>query len=42
MAVAGRGQVKKASPPVPEAAVKNVRTDIETVAAAVEDRGHQR
>ena len=42
MAVAGRGQVKKASPPVPEAAVKGVRTDIETVAAAVEDRGHHR
>jgi Putative Actinobacterial Holin-X, holin superfamily III len=42
MALMGRGQVKKASPPVPEAAVQGVRTDIETVAAAVEDRGHRR
>ena len=42
MALMGRGQVKKASPPVPEAAVQGVRTDIETVAAAVEDRGHHR
>ena len=41
MALAGRGQVKKATPPVPEAAVKGVRADIETVAAAVEDRGHK-
>jgi hypothetical protein len=42
MALMGRGQVKKATPPVPEAAVQNVRNDIETVAAAVEDRGHHR
>jgi hypothetical protein len=42
MALMGRGQVKKATPPVPEAAVRGVRTDIETVAAAVEDRGHNR
>ena len=42
MALMGRGQVKKAGPPVPEAAVKGVRTDIETVAAAVEDRGHHK
>jgi uncharacterized membrane protein YqjE len=40
MAVVGRGQVRKATPPVPEAAVKGVRTDIETVSHAVEDRGH--
>src|SRR5258706_9996880 len=42
MALMGRGQVKKATPPVPEATVQNVRNDIETVAAAVEDRGHHR
>ena len=42
MALMGRGQVKKASPPVPEAAVQGVRTDIEAVAAAVEDRRHHR
>jgi len=40
MALVGRGQVRKASPPVPEAAVKGVRSDIEAVSAAVEDRGH--
>jgi len=40
MALVGRGQVRKASPPVPEAAVKGVREDIEAVSAAVEDRGH--
>jgi hypothetical protein len=42
MALMGRGQVRKATPPVPKAAVQNLRTDIETVAAAVEDRGHRR
>jgi hypothetical protein len=41
MAVMGRGQVRKATPPVPEGAVQGVRTDIETVAHAVEDRGHR-
>jgi hypothetical protein len=41
MAAMGRGQVRKASPPVPEAAVSGVRADIEAVASAVEDRGHR-
>jgi hypothetical protein len=41
MALVGRGQVRKATPPVPEAAVRGVRTDIEAVSAAVEDRGHR-
>ena len=41
MAALGRGQVRKATPPVPEAAVSGVRTDIEAVASAVEDRGHR-
>jgi hypothetical protein len=40
MAMAGRGQVRKATPPVPEAAVGGVRADIEAVASAVEHRGH--
>ena len=40
MALAGRGQVRKAAPPVPEAAVGGVRADIETVASAVEHRGN--
>jgi uncharacterized membrane protein YqjE len=40
MALVGRGQVRKATPPVPQAAVQGVRTDIETVSHAVEDRGH--
>ncbi len=41
MAMVGRGQVRKVGPPMPEAAVRGVRTDIETVSAAVEDRGHK-
>lgn len=41
MAALGRGQVRKATPPVPEAAVSGVRADIEAVASAVEDRGHR-
>jgi uncharacterized membrane protein YqjE len=40
MALAGRGQVRKATPPVPESAVGGVRADIEAVASAVEHRGH--
>jgi hypothetical protein len=40
MAMVGRGQVRKATPPVPEAAVGGVRADIEAVASAVEHRGH--
>jgi hypothetical protein len=43
MALIGRGQVKRAVPPVPESAVRSVRADIDAVAAAVRDsRGKQR
>jgi hypothetical protein len=41
MALIGRGQVRRASPPVPEAAVTSVRQDIETVTEAVKERGRQ-
>jgi Flp pilus assembly protein TadB len=41
MALIGRRQVKRASPPVPKDAVDSVKVDIETVTAAVrETRGH--
>jgi hypothetical protein len=40
LALVGRGQVKRAVPPVPERAVRSVRADIDAVAAAVrESRG---
>jgi Putative Actinobacterial Holin-X, holin superfamily III len=40
MALIGRGQVKRAVPPVPERAIRSVREDIDAVAAAVrESRG---
>ena len=41
MALIGRGQVRRASPPVPETAVTSVRQDIETVTEAVKERGHR-
>jgi Putative Actinobacterial Holin-X, holin superfamily III len=41
MAAVGRGQVKKATPPVPTNAVRSVKADIETVTEAVKDRGHR-
>jgi uncharacterized membrane protein YqjE len=41
MGLVGRGQVKKATPPVPTGAVRSVRADIDTVAEAVRDRGHR-
>lgn len=37
MALIGRGQLKRAVPPVPERAVRSVREDIDAVAAAVRD-----
>jgi hypothetical protein len=37
MALFGRGQVKRAVPPVPEDAVRSVRADIDAVATAVRD-----
>ena len=41
MALVGRGQVKRASPPLPEGAVNSVKEDIETVTEAVKERGHR-
>ena len=41
MALIGRGQVRQASPPMPETAVNSVRQDIETVTEAVKERGHR-
>lgn len=41
LAVFGRAQVRQATPPVPQEAVRGVRADIDTVATAVEERGHR-
>ena len=41
LALAGRSQVRQATPPVPEEAVRGVRADIDTVTTAVEERGHR-
>jgi Flp pilus assembly protein TadB len=37
----GRGQLKRASPPVPAEAVDSVKEDIGTVTEAVKERGHR-
>ncbi|MEW2375195.1 phage holin family protein [Micromonospora sp. NPDC047812] len=39
LALVGKKQVSQAVPPVPEAAVRSVRADVDTVTAAVKDRG---
>ncbi|RKR91569.1 putative superfamily III holin-X [Micromonospora pisi] len=39
LALIGKRQVTRAVPPVPTAAVKSMRADVDTVAAAVKDRG---
>ncbi|GGM03889.1 MULTISPECIES: phage holin family protein [Micromonospora] len=41
LALAGKKQVSQAVPPVPAAAVHSVRADVDTVTAAVRDRGHR-
>ncbi len=41
MVLIGRGQVKRASPPVPAEAVDSVKEDIGTVAEAVKERGQR-
>jgi len=38
LALVGKNQVSRAVPPVPAAAVRSVRADVDTVAAAVKDR----
>lgn len=39
LALVGRKQVKQAVPPMPMAAAESVRADVDTVTAAVRDRG---
>jgi uncharacterized membrane protein YqjE len=41
LALIGRGQVRQATPPLPEGAVSSVKEDIETVTEAVKERGHR-
>jgi hypothetical protein len=41
LALVGRSEVRRATPPVPEEAVRGVRADIDTVTTAVEERGHR-
>jgi hypothetical protein len=41
LALIGRGQVRRATPPVPEAAVNSVKQDIDTVTEAIKERGHR-
>jgi hypothetical protein len=41
LALVGRSEVRHATPPVPEEAVRGVRADIDTVTTAVEERGHR-
>jgi Flp pilus assembly protein TadB len=41
LALIGRGQMKRASPPVPAEAVDSVKEDIGTVTEAVKERGHR-
>jgi uncharacterized membrane protein YqjE len=39
LALVGRSEVRRATPPVPEEAVRGVKADIETVTTALEERG---
>jgi hypothetical protein len=41
LALVGRAEVRQATPPVPEEAVRGMRADIDTVTTAVEERGHR-
>jgi hypothetical protein len=41
LALIGRGQVKKAVPPSPTEAVRNVKADIDTISGAVKDGRHR-
>ncbi len=41
VALLGKGQVKRAAPPVPREAVLSTRADIQAVSTAVEQRGHR-
>jgi MFS family permease len=41
LALAGRGRVRRATPPVPENAVRSAKADIDTVTEAVRERGYR-
>jgi hypothetical protein len=41
LALVGRGQFKRAVPPAPTEAVRNVKADLDTITEAVKDRGHR-
>jgi uncharacterized membrane protein YqjE len=41
LALLGRKQVRQATPPMPETAAESVRADVETVKAAVRERGNR-
>jgi Putative Actinobacterial Holin-X, holin superfamily III len=41
LALVGRSQVRQATPPVPEEAVRGVRADVDAVTTAVQERGHR-
>jgi hypothetical protein len=41
LALIGRGQVKRAVPPAPTEAVRNVKADLDTITDAVKDRGQR-
>jgi uncharacterized membrane protein YqjE len=42
LALVGRAQVRRATPPVPERAMASVKADIDTVSEAVRERGQHR
>jgi VIT1/CCC1 family predicted Fe2+/Mn2+ transporter len=41
LALIGRGQVKRATPPAPTEAVRSVKADLDTITGAVKERGHR-
>jgi Flp pilus assembly protein TadB len=41
LAIVGRKQVQRATPPMPEEAVRSVKADIDTLTDAVKERGHR-
>lgn len=41
LALVGRGQVKRATPPAPSEAVRSVKADLDTITDAVRERGHR-
>jgi len=41
LALVGRGQVKRATPPAPSETVRSVKADLDTITEAVKERGHR-